>query len=134
VFGQFLDHDLDLTKDNSGQAFNIPPGSPNDPMGTEFFTRSQFDPATGPIPVNISGAFNRLGIVKDGTTFSGGLDGGGNALSFNLIDSTVVFNWSSYSLGAPNVKDVVSGAGQTLSLPNVNAAAVTFLATGVNGN
>src|SRR5262249_3592201 len=47
VFGQFLDHDLDLTKDNSGQAFDIPPGSPNDPMGTEPFTRSRFDPNTG---------------------------------------------------------------------------------------
>src|SRR5262249_24444246 len=39
VFGQFLDHDLDLTKDNSGQRFDIPPGSPTDPMGTEMFTR-----------------------------------------------------------------------------------------------
>ena len=85
VFGQFLDHDLDLTKDNSGQRFDIPPGSPSDPMGTEPFTRSQFDPATGnpadtPISVDVSGAFNRTGIVNDGSTFSGGLDGGGNAL------------------------------------------------------
>jgi hypothetical protein len=47
VFGQFLDHDLDLTKDNSGQRFDIPPGFVGDPMGTEPFTRSQFDPATG---------------------------------------------------------------------------------------
>src|SRR5262249_32884354 len=47
VFGQFLDHDLDLTKHNSGQSFSIPPGSPTDPMGTEPFTRSTFDPNTG---------------------------------------------------------------------------------------
>src|SRR5216684_1927285 len=47
IFGQFLDHDLDLTTANSGQAFDIPPGSATDPMGTESFTRSNTDPATG---------------------------------------------------------------------------------------
>src|SRR5262249_42003524 len=37
-------------------------------------------------------------------------------------------------LGSPNVSDVVSAAGQTITLPGSNAASVSFLATGVNGN
>jgi hypothetical protein len=51
VWGQFIDHDVDLTPDSSGQTFDIPPDptKPNDPMGTgpESFTRSLFDSNTG---------------------------------------------------------------------------------------
>ena len=49
VWGQFIDHDMDLTPTGSGQAFDIPadPTNPNDPMGVEPFTRSTFDPNTG---------------------------------------------------------------------------------------
>src|SRR5260370_21183859 len=53
TWGQFLDHDMDLTPDG-GAAFNIPADAnhPNfipgtDPIGANLqFTRSQFDPAT----------------------------------------------------------------------------------------
>ncbi len=49
VWGQFIDHDMDLTPTTSGISFNIPvdPTRPNDPMGVQPFTRSTFDPNTG---------------------------------------------------------------------------------------
>src|SRR5262249_34928209 len=144
-WGQFIDHDMDLTLDNSGQAFNIPAdtrtfgtnpdGTPiTDKMRVEGFTRSQFDPATGPAAVSLAAVFNRLGIVNDGKTFAGGgLDADGNALSAQLLGSSVVFNWATYTLGAPGVNDVVSAEGQTINLP-ADDAAISFLAVGVNGN
>src|SRR5205823_2400872 len=46
VFGQFLDHDLDLTT-ATGSALDIPAGSATDPMGIEPFSRSTTDPITG---------------------------------------------------------------------------------------
>ncbi len=51
AFGQFVDHDLDLTLDG-GAAFNIPlsafdPIYPGTGGGSLAFTRSQYDPATG---------------------------------------------------------------------------------------
>jgi hypothetical protein len=47
AFGQFMDHDMDLTPDG-GQSFPIPVG-PGDPIGPNPlpFTRSQYDPTTG---------------------------------------------------------------------------------------
>ena len=48
VFGQFLDHDLDLTTANTGQAFDITANQPGDPLNPLIpFTRSDYDPATG---------------------------------------------------------------------------------------
>src|SRR5262249_16862002 len=53
----------------------------------------------------------------------------------------VTLNGATYSLGSAGVSDVISATGQTVSLDNanpnmetVNASALTFLATGVNGN
>ncbi len=47
AFGQFMDHDLDLTN-GTGVSFNIPVSS-SDPMGPNSipFNRSEFDPSTG---------------------------------------------------------------------------------------
>jgi hypothetical protein len=49
VWGQFIDHDMDLTPTTSGESFNIPadPTRPDDTMGIEAFIRSTFNPNTG---------------------------------------------------------------------------------------
>lgn len=49
VFGQFVDHDMDLTVDDGLNDFPIPadPTHPGDPIGSLAFSRSIFDPNTG---------------------------------------------------------------------------------------
>src|SRR5208337_3070621 len=84
--------------------------------------------------VSLASAANRLGIVTDGSKFTGGLDGREYALSANLLGSSVLWNNTSFTLGNPNTTDVVSAAGQTINLPAGSYTALSFLATGVNGN
>ncbi len=76
--------------------------------------------------------FNRLGIVTDGSTFTGGLDGNGNAYSANLLGSIVNSNGASFSLGVPNVLNAVSNT--TVTSPSGRFSQLAFLAAGVNGN
>jgi hypothetical protein len=89
VWGQFIDHDMDLTPTGSGQVFNIPadPTRPTDAMGTEAFIRSTFDPNTGTSTSNprqqvnaitsyldLSNVYGSTQVVADALrTFSGGL-------------------------------------------------------------
>ncbi len=53
AWGQFIDHDMDLTPTRSGELLSIP-ADPNDPsqMGAQTFERSTFDPSTGTGPSN----------------------------------------------------------------------------------
>ena len=84
--------------------------------------------------VNLSAAFNRAGIEVDGTQFSGvGLDGGGYALSANLVGTTLTHSGTTFDFGRAGENDVVSAQGQTIALPQSNDAALELLATGVNG-
>ena len=82
--------------------------------------------------VNLTPAYNRTGIVTDGTTFSGGLDQVGSAYSANLLGSTVSWNGNSFTLGPANAPDAVTSA--TVTLPAGQFATLAMLATGVNGN
>jgi peroxidase len=102
VWGQFIDHDIDLTPGQSGanaESFDIPADAtnPNDPMGTEPFSRSAFDSTTGTSnprqQINAISSFLDLlqvygssKVVADALrTFSGGLlkTSPGNLLPLN---------------------------------------------------
>ena len=85
--------------------------------------------------VNLSSAFNRTGIVVDGTRFrGGGLDRHGHDLSSNLLGTSLTAGGVTFDLGPAGAADVVSAAGQTIDLPAGNDAALKLLATAVNGN
>src|SRR5262249_43815589 len=74
VFGQFLDHDLDLTTTNSGQAFDIvanQAGDPFNPPGIIPFTRSTFDAATGTGTGNPRQQVNSVTSFLDGSQIYG---------------------------------------------------------------
>jgi hypothetical protein len=72
IFGQFLDHDLDLTTANTGQAFDISatqPGDPFNPPGVIPFTRSDYDPKTG--TTNPRQQINSITSFLDGSQIYG---------------------------------------------------------------
>jgi hypothetical protein len=86
------------------------------------------------IPVNLTGNYNVAGITTDGTSFTGGLDGNGNALSASHVGTSVSWNGIAFSMGSPNVNDAVAGSGQTIALTPGNYSSISFLAVGTNGN
>ena len=85
------------------------------------------------VPVNLSAAYNLIGLVADGTTFPyAGIDRVGNAYSANLLGSTVSFGGASFAMGPANAPSAVSSATVTLQAGQYSTLAM--LGTGVNGN
>jgi len=84
--------------------------------------------------VSLSSAFNRMGMVTDGTTFASnsGLDQAGNAYSANLLGSALTFQGATFDFGPAGTPDVVSNA--TVALPAGQFSTLAVLATAVNGN
>jgi subtilase family serine protease len=91
-------------------------------------------PVNTAVQASLSSAFNREGIVTDGTSFSGGLDGDGSAYSSNLLGTAISFASVPFTFGTPNQNNAVSGSGQTITLPSGEFSSLRLLATGVNGN
>ncbi len=85
------------------------------------------------VSADLSASFNQVGSVTDGTPFSGGLDGSGNAYSATLLGSTLSANGYNFNLGAADAPNAVQAAGQTVSLPAGQFSVLSFLGTGVNG-
>jgi hypothetical protein len=86
-------------------------------------------------PVDLSSAYNVTGVYTDGTAFtSGGLDGGGFALSANILTKSRVLNGVPFKFGPANASNAVYGTGQTIALPEGRFTSLQMLATGIEGN
>jgi hypothetical protein len=94
--------------------------------------------ATDPAPVSLATYYNRAGIYTDGTTYTnpatGGLDGGGFSYSGTLLGSSQTWSNTLFNFGPLNTTNVISCAGQIISLPPGNYSRLRMLATAVNGN
>src|SRR5262249_59670240 len=89
----------------------------NGALNSSTFDTVSLTAAGNPIPVDLSGSFNLAGIVNDGTTFSGGLDGNGNAYSGSLLGTSLTAGGVTFNLGAAGGNNAVSALGQTINLP-----------------
>jgi hypothetical protein len=88
-------------------------------------------------PISLASYYNRPGMYTDGTTFTnpatGGIDGVGSAYSATLLGGSLMWSNAIFDFGPPNVPDVISAAGQMVSLPTGTYFTLRMLATGVEG-
>ena len=88
---------------------------------------------TTPVSVSLSSADNVYGIVANGSAVpSGGIDGGGYALSATLLGSSLSWSGATFNFGAAGTLDAVDN--QTITLPAGNYSTLSLLATGLNGD
>jgi hypothetical protein len=99
-----------------------------------YYKTYDFTSVGGAVPVSLASAYNRTGIVSDGTTFDGGLDGSGNAYSDYLLGALPAWNVPPFLLGPVNSPNVVSATDITIPLPEGRFATLQMLGAGVNGS
>ena len=104
-------------------------------MSSLYGSSSDLPPPGPPYPttVNLSSAFNRVGLVDDWTTFTGGLDGNGSAYSADVLGTSLSAGGTIFNIGPAGSDDVVSADGQTIALPAGNDSVLQLVATAVNG-
>jgi hypothetical protein len=85
------------------------------------------------VPVDLGSSYNRMGIVNDGTVFSSAGVGAGYALSGTLLGASVIANGTQFTLGSPGSNNVVSAAGQVISLPAGRFSNLNLLGLAVFG-
>lgn len=84
--------------------------------------------------IDLSGAYNLVAVRSDGTKFTdGGLDGGGAALSGNVLARNRVLNGVHFELGAPDKPNAVYANGQTIAVGGGRFEALQLLGLGIDG-
>ena len=84
--------------------------------------------------VDLSSVFNRVGLAADGTNFSGGLDGYGDALSANALGSSLSWNDVPFTLGPADVNNVINATGQSVPLAQQQVSQLDVLAVSTSGD
>jgi fibronectin type 3 domain-containing protein len=84
--------------------------------------------------IDLTGNYNLTGIVTQGTAFSGGLDGVGNALVGSLLGSSQTVGSTTFAIAPVGMNNVIEATGQTIDLPAQSFSQLQFLATSTNGN
>jgi hypothetical protein len=108
----------------------------SDVLASLYGPAGQFVEPTGPSSagfVDLSGAFNRVGMVSDATPFAhGGLDGVGSALPAGVVGPSLLVG-GGYIAGPADAPNVVAALGQVIPLPATSAGALKILAAGALG-
>jgi hypothetical protein len=107
---------------NGGIGISVSGGAAGNAIGTQT------------LQANLAAAFNRPGIVADGSSFATGFDGAGSAFSANLLDHSLTFNGSAYTFGPAGGNNVVFASGQTITLNSGIDSTLSFLAAAAFGS
>ena len=87
-------------------------------------------------PVDLSKAFNAVGIFNDGETVlnAGGVDGEGNGYSAQTLGAAPRWENVSFRVGTANVANVISCHGDVIPLPPSSHGSLWLLGTAVEGS
>ena len=91
----------------------------------------------GPDGHRIDTIHKGMGIVTDGTPFTGGgFDGYGNAYSWEALGSSGTLPWNgvNFQLGTPNQPNFTLAAGQTIAVPQGDYSMLNLAGAAVNGS
>ncbi len=87
------------------------------------------------VAVDLSKAFNAIGITRDGENFAedNGFDGGAAAFSAGDVGTSVSTKGVQFSLGAAGVNNVIAAGGEKIALPPGKFASLWLLGAAING-
>ena len=88
------------------------------------------------VPVDLSSAFNTVGLLNDGATFGtdAGTDGGGAAYAAALLGPAQTWKGVRFTLGPVGANDVVTAHGGTVALPTGAHASLWLLGAAIDGS
>ncbi|MDP9065332.1 MAG: chitobiase/beta-hexosaminidase C-terminal domain-containing protein, partial [Pseudomonadota bacterium] len=122
---------LAISTTTTVKAFAVASGHPDSAVASSTYTIGATGGST--VPVDLSGADNVFGIAQDGSVpQNGGLDTHGDALSANLIGSSITWSGVNFPIGNAGAADAISNT--TLVLPAGKFSTLKLLGLGINGS